>query len=625
MDFSSIDVADNRQLAKIILKEAVYKNVQDRKGFQKLRNRVTKQESGIIFHNLYFVKAYEDMVRSGELEENPTLLGLIKKRSVRTASGVAPVTVLTKAWPCPGKCVYCPTDVRMPKSYIATQPAAARGLRQKFDPYKQVVVRLRALEMTGHEVSKVELRIIGGTWSSYEKEYQTWFVKRCLEAMSDWKEHGMPRSLTRNNTGSTLSILDQDFPEEDVCDEEFEVEVKRNETAEVRCIGINIETRPDFIDVEEITRLRWLGVTKIEMGVQTTSDRVQELTMRGHDLQSVRDATRLMKDAGFKVSYHMMPNLPGSTPEQDVEDFEVLFTDSGYQPDYVKIYPCMVIPQTTLSAYMGKRGGTVKSRGSSEAGYKLRMDANIRIATSKDGVREQGSEERVFYSEDWKEILMSHEVYSDEVLTGILKEIKKIIPEYCRIDRLMRDIPADEIEEGSKVSNIRQIVQQDLLKEGFTCRCIRCREIGDLESHSSDVELVTREYMASEGKEVFLSYESKVLDKILGLLRLRLPSSGKHYNSQMTENNLLMFLPELSEAALVREVHVYGTQLGVGSSGTGGSSQHVGYGKRLMQVAEDRAKKAGYSRLAVIAGIGTRGYYKKLGYVLEGTYMVKEL
>jgi elongator complex protein 3 len=509
----------------------------------------------------------------------------------------------------------------MPKSYLISQPAAQRGFRQRFDPYSQTFVRLKALEMEGHEVSKVELRILGGTWSSYPRQYQTWFVKRCLQAMNEYEQlqerdssppaerAGAPVGMTKRDRIHTVKKSVKTPRGDSVQIDEVNTlmvkslatgvslaeSIKTNETAQVRCIGINIETRSDHIDQAEIRRLRMLGVTKVEMGVQTTDNRVQELTRRGHDLQSVKDATRLLKDAGFKIGYHMMPNLPGSTPEMDKKMIGELFTDADYQPDYLKIYPCVVIPRTSL-AVQYRRG-------------------------------------------DFKP-------YDDETLKEILLQNLRDVPEWCRIDRVARDIPADEIEAGTKISNIRQILEAQLIREGTPCRDIRSREVSGSEFRVEDVKLVRRQYAASvlgypneqrlntlrcehlsersewrseqsftiagnsRGVEHFLSYEDLKQDKLIALLRLRFP--GK------------TFLSELKGAALIREVHVYGKQIAVGDKGSE-NKQHMGWGTKLMLEAERIAKEAGFKKMAVIAGIGTREYYRKMGYRLEGTYMVKEL
>lgn len=565
MDFSKINLADNQDLAREIISRAVKRRFKDRREFEKFRNSVIKEKKGQVFHNLYLVRAYRDLLKEGKIEESDHVLDLIQKRKVRTMSGVTPVTVMTKPFPCQGKCIYCPTDIRMPKSYLVSQPAAQRGFRQRFNPYTQVFVRLKALLMTGHEISKVELRVLGGTWSNYEKQYQTWFLKRCLQAMNEFHEQiGDSRTddmanLVRKkkissylgnesvNTVEMKSVAGSKLSWEDV--------VKENENAKVRCIGINIETRPDCITRSEVRRLRRLGVTKVEMGVQTTDDEVQKITERGHGLQAVRDATALLKDAGFKIGYHMMPNLPGSSIDLDKKMVGDLFKDSSYQPDYLKIYPCMVLPKAQLVTWY--REGRYKS-------------------------------------------------YDDEILEEVLYENMKSVPEWCRIDRVARDIPSNEIESGSKFSNIRQKLEARMLEEGSPCRDIRSREVGGDSVDLANIKLVVREYRASGGKEIFLSYEDLTSDKLLALLRLRFPGNP--------------FIPELDGAALIREVHVYGKQAGVGKK-LDGRKQHVGWGTRLMNDAKVFAKKSGYNRLAVIAGIGTREYYKKFGYKLQGTYM----
>ncbi|MFA6305262.1 MAG: tRNA uridine(34) 5-carboxymethylaminomethyl modification radical SAM/GNAT enzyme Elp3 [Candidatus Gracilibacteria bacterium] len=539
MDFANLNLDDNQELARIIILEASKKTFKRRSDFECFRNGIIKQFKGKIFHNLYFIKAYYDLLKEKKIKNNPSLLSLLRKRGVRTLSGVTPVTVLTKPFPCPGKCIYCPTDIRMPKSYLQSQPAAQRAFKQNFDPYVQVFVRLKALTITGHEVSKVELRIIGGTFSFYPKSYQTWFVKRCLLAMNDFPLLVLGKKPLKKN----LSFIDT---------------VKKNETAEVRCIGMNIETRPDYVNKTEIKRLRMLGVTKVEMGVQTTDDKVQELTKRGHDLKAVKDATGLLKDSGFKIGYHMMPNLPGSTPDFDKKMVGELFEDSGFQPDYLKIYPCVVLPKSQLF-YIFKRG--------------------------------------------------EYRSYDDKTLEEVLLAEMLSVPQWCRVDRVARDIPSDEITSGSKVSNVRQILEQKLMKNtGKTFREIRAREIKNETFKAKNLKLIVREYEANKGKEFFMSLEDVKNDKIIALLRLRFPFKT--------------FIPELKNAALVREIHVYGKQVAVGKSG-GKEKQHAGFGSKLMKYAEDFSKKNGYKKIAVIAGIGTREYYKKLKYRIKGTYMLK--
>lgn len=570
MDFSNIDLKDHQHLARTIVQRAATAKLNDRSAFEKFRNKIIKEHSGTTFHNLYFIKAYQDLIKEGIIKPNQKLLSLIQKRRIRTMSGVAPVTVLTKPFPCPGKCVYCPTDVRMPKSYLPRQPAAQRAFRQQFNPYSQVFVRLKALSMIGHEVSKVELRVIGGTWSSYPKQYQTWFLKRCLQAMNDFHEIMKNPDLEKTEKFTQKHTVKSPYGRDEIntfhimgissAKEPWSTTVQKNSSAKIRCIGINIETRPDYIDKKEIKRLRRLGITKVEIGVQTTDDTVQKLTKRGHNLATVRKATTLLKDSGFKIGYHMMPNLPGATPGLDKKMIKKLFETEEYQPDYLKIYPCVVVPKAALANWY------------------------------KDG---------------------RYKPYNDETLFDVLLEEIASVPEWCRIDRVARDIPATDILAGTKFSNIRQILEKKLIEQGRPCRDIRSREIMDGETDHKHIKLITREYQASGGREIFLSYEDTQKDRLIALLRLRFPKKT--------------FLQALKNAAIIREIHVYGKQIPVGEK-IKGAKQHIGWGTKLMREAEKRAGQAGYAKVAVIAGIGTREYYrKKLGYKLEETYMCKSI
>lgn len=568
MDFSKLNLDDNQSLARLIIEEAAMQKFKNRSEFECFRNKIIKKNKGRIFHNLYFIKAYGDLLKEGKIRSNRELLSLIRKRSVRTMSGVAPVTVLTKPFPCPGRCIYCPNDSRMPKSYLPSQPAAQRAFRQRFNPYTQVFVRLKALNITGHEVSKVELRVIGGSFNAYPKRYQTWFLKQCLIAMNEFhKQLENPRVNQMTNI-TREEIVKSEYGEDHVntvilkplnsAKNWLKVE-KENETASVRCIGINIETRPDFVTEKEVKRMRKIGITKVEIGVQTTSDRIQKLTKRGHGRCAVYSATRLLKDAGFKVSYHMMPNLPGSNAEFDKKMIGELFANSDYKPDYLKIYPCVVISGTEV-AQIYKKG--------------------------------------------------LYKPYSEKNLEKVLLAEMRSVPEWCRIDRIARDIPSNEVVAGFRASNIRQILERRLRDAGTPCRDIRSREIQNENVDSAKVEMIVREYQASGGRELFISYEDLIKDKIIALVRLRFPGRT--------------FISELESAALIREIHVYGKQLAVGDKEVS-QKQHTGWGKKLMIAAEKLAKQAGYKKIAVIAGIGTREYYRKIGYCLEGSYMIKDL
>ncbi|MFP4617176.1 MAG: elongator complex protein 3 [Candidatus Paceibacterota bacterium] len=489
---------------------------------------------------------YKDLVQKGEQKPYKEVEQILRKMKVRSNSGVSVVSLLTKPHDCPGECIYCPNEPEMPKSYLSKEPAAARALANKFSPYTQMQNRMRALLANGHPIDKLEVIVIGGTWSSYEREYQEEFISGIFRAANDF---GKERDPQEENKKKTLEDLQSE-----------------NETAEGRIIGLSIETRPDHIDEEELDRLRYLGVTKIEIGVQHLDDEVLAYNKRGVSVKKVSEATELMKNAGFKVVYHMMPNLPGSTPEMDIKMFEGLFSGREHQPDMLKMYPCVVLENSELYT-MWERGEFTP--------------------------------------------------YTDEELIYVLREAKKRVPKYVRILRVIRDIPAEYIVAGSKISNLRQILQQDQKKFNWRCQCIRCREIRNEKVLLNDYVLNRIEYETVTGKEIFLSFEHKNDNKCAAFCRLRLPD--KDALSTFSGN-----LKVLQGAAIIRELHTYGQLVGITEKGD--QSQHRGFGTRLMKEAERIAKDAGFKKTAVISGVGVRQYYKnKLGYELAGTYMVKKL
>ncbi len=499
-----------------IILEAIAKKVSSEKTLRELKVKFAGS-SGKLIPNSDLVKAYLKLLGSKKIKVQPTLEKILKKARIRTLSGVSPVAVLTKPMGCPGKCVFCPTEARMPKSYLSNEPAVMRAVRAKFDPWQQVKDRLQALEACGHETSKVELIIMGGTFSAHPKSYQSWFVRRCLDALN-----------SRKTKSSSLENLKS-----------------ANEKSKHRMVGLTLETRPDFITKAEVQRFLKLGCTRVEIGVQSLSDKVLRKTKRGHGVAATMKAIQLLKDSGLKVGVHMMPNLPGATPKSDFEMFRELFNNSDFKPDQLKIYPCVLIAGTELQK-MWKNG-------------------------------------------EWRP-------YSDSVLTKLLAKIKSITPSWVRLTRVIRDIPAESILAGSKRTNLRQILKQ----QGAKCKCIRCREIRAESFDAKKVKLLTEEYKACGGKEIFLSFE--VSGKLISMLRLR-----------------------LSKLAFIRELHTYGAEMGV-SKGTG-NSQHRGFGKRLVREAEKIAKKNGFEKLKIISGAGAREYYRKLGYALdhEKIYMEKSL
>ncbi|HXK37751.1 MAG TPA: tRNA uridine(34) 5-carboxymethylaminomethyl modification radical SAM/GNAT enzyme Elp3 [Candidatus Paceibacterota bacterium] len=489
---------------------------------------------------------YEYLVRDGVESANPLVDQLLRKMRTKSNSGVAVVSILTKPYACPGRCTYCPNDVRMPKSYLADEPAAARALANEFDAYRQVTTRLAALVANGHPVDKIEMIVIGGTWSFYHPVYQEEFLIGAYRACNDWATGNDSRTEQYEDMRAYITLLQS-----------------RNETAHARVIGLSIETRPDYITDFEIARMRMLGVTKVEMGVQHLDDAVLQKTKRDMKIERVITATERLRDAGFKLVYHMMPNLPGSTPERDVSMFADLFSGKDFQPDMLKIYPCMVLKTTEL--------------------YDEYLRGEFRP-------------------------------YTDGELAKVLIGAKKAVPHYVRIQRVVRDIPAGHIEAGSKISNLREVIAQDMHEHGWYCKCIRCREVRESEVCADDYELIERGFETTHGKEYFLSFEKDdpLGGKLASFTRLRIPND---FGSAP--------LPELLGAALIRELHTYGQHTRVGAEGT--QSQHVGFGRRLIARAEEIAREHGAKKLAIIAGVGVRKYYEKLGYYLEGTYMVKEL
>jgi elongator complex protein 3 len=334
---------------------------------------------------------------------------------------------------------------------------------------------------------------------------------------------------------------------------------KINETAKHRCVGLSVETRPDYVSKEELKYFRGLGVTKVEIGVQCLDDEIYKMNNRGHTVADVRKAMKLLKDAGFKINAHFMPNMYGSNLKKDFEMFRALFDDPDFRPDWLKIYPCVVVPYSPLE--------------------KLYRDGK-------------------------------HKTYSNEELIDLLVKFKSIVPEYCRITRLYRDIPAESIIGGSKVSNLRQYVQADMKERGMECRCIRCRELKGEDYNVEDVELIVREYESSGGKEYFVSFEDVKKDLIVGFLRLRIPSE--------------YWIPELAGSSIIRELHVFGEHLKVGGKNKK-AGQHKGYGRKLIEKAGELTKSENLSKLAVISGVGVREYYRKLGFKDGDLYQYKTL
>ena len=456
----------------------------------------------------------------------------LRLRPVRTQSGVTPVTVLTRPHPCPGRCIFCPDDVRMPKSYLSDEPGAQRAANNGFDPYRQVWSRLAAYYSIGHPVDKVELIVLGGTWSSYPSAYQIGFVKRCFDALNDFGK-GVDRGF-EGGTEATWS--------------ELESVQRENETCACRCVGLSVETRPDHLTEREVLRIRRLGATKVQIGIQSLSDRVLDMNRRGHDVAATRRAFERLRGAGFKIHAHWMPNLYGSSPAEDVAQFSALFEDPDFRPDELKIYPCSLIETAELM--------------------------------------------KVYQRGDWRP-------YSRDELLGVLEACLERAPRYCRFTRVIRDFSAGDIVVGNRKGNLREVAERQLRERGVISREIRSREIRDRSVSRSELRQIATEYETSIGVEVFLEFVTPD-DRIAAFLRLSLP-------------RVPSFVEEIRRRALVREVHVYGSSLALGGR-RAGRAQHSGLGRTLLEQARARAQESGHDGLAVISAVGTREYYRGLGF-----------
>ncbi|MDP2820999.1 MAG: tRNA uridine(34) 5-carboxymethylaminomethyl modification radical SAM/GNAT enzyme Elp3 [bacterium] len=533
---------DEKIIEKLII-EALRKRTKTAKELDQIKRKystLTKAEK--ILKNSEILSIYYNLLENKKIERNKNLEEILRIRKIRTLSGVAIVAILTKPYKCPGSCFFCPTQKNVPKSYLKDEPAVMRAIMCDYNPYKQVKMRIRALEATGHNADKIELIVIGGTWSFLPKQYQNWFIKECFRACD---EYGLKENKFKNLGLEKLQ--------------------KINEKSKYRIIGITLETRPDFINEKEIKRMRKLGCTRVEIGVQTIFDKILKINKRGHLTKETILATKLLKDAGFKICYHLMPNLPGSDIKKDKIVFEKIFSEPEFQPDLLKIYPCVVLKTAPL--------------------YKW-------FKTKK------------------------YRPYSPKQLVSLLKFIKKTIPYYCRIQRLIRDIPTNNIVAGCLVPNLRQELQKQMRKEGWQCKCIRCREVRDNYNPKDKVKLFRQDYESSEGKEIFLSFETTDRKKLFSLLRLRIPSqifSKKRH-----------FIKELQNSAIIRELHTFGQMVPISEKKL--APQHKGLGKKLIKIAEKITQKEfGLDKISVISGIGVKEYYRKLGYKLGETYMIKGL
>jgi len=572
------------EINRYIIRKLVRKTFEKRKVsleyLSRLKRKASRKFSLPCPTNIELLKTYRKMIENKKMMSSKEIENLLVTKNIRTSSGVAVVAVLTKPYPCPGTCAFCPNEKNMPKSYLSNEPAVMRAILTDFHPYKQVMARIKSLETTGHKTDKIELIVMGGTFSYLPKQYQTWFVKECFRACNEKK----------------FKVQSSKFK---VLDNTLENLQKLNEKSAHRIIGLTLETRPDYINEKEIINMRKLGATRVELGVQNIYDDVLKLNKRGHGRAEIIKATKLLKEAGFKINYHMMPNLPGSSYEKDLRMFEELFSNPDFQPDMLKIYPCVVVKNTPI--------------------YKW-----------------------------WKK--GEYKPYSDEKLIELLCAIKKIIPYYVRITRLVRDIPSTSIIAGNKISNLRQVLDKKSKEENWRCKCIRCREVrnqivppdkgaclsgrqgwGVKNLGDNNLKLFRQDYEASGGREIFLSFEDEKRKYLYSMLRLRINENviARSEATRQSQNLIKLIscpeiplapfdkggnvLPVLQNSAIIREVHTYGQLVSINSKNKK-SPQHTGLGKKLILEAEKIAREEfGLKKIAVISGVGVRDYYRKLG------------
>ncbi len=538
---------EKEKLLIILLAELNKEQINNRKQLEDeirlfLKERKIKDYFPSFWH-IYFV--YKRHFKNKKINEE--LIDLLKVVKIRSLSGIIPLSVFTMPKnSCPYHCIYCPTAEGAPKSYFPDEAAVLRASRHNYDPFHQTLDRLIQFYLSGHPIDKVDLIIQGGTFSFYDKKYREWFVKRVFDCCnSDIEELIIKGRTTMINSRN----LDQ--------------AKKINERAKSRIVGITIETRPDFISKEEIRFLRSLGVTRVELGVQHPDDKIYQKILRGHTVKDVTLATELLKDAGFKITYHLMPGLPGSNFKKDLQMLKTIFQNKDFKPDAIKFYPTQVVKHSQLEEW-----------------YKKGL----------------------------------YQPINTEYLYQLTKEFKKnIVPPWVRINRLVRDLTKNDLVYESFPSNFRQIIEKKLKEEKIFCHCIRCREIRN-KKVIGQVKINIIEYDSSGGKEFFIEAVDEKY-QLLGFLRLRIPSFI------LTKKRF--FIDSLNDSAIIRELHIYGQATPLSKKG---EIQHRGLGKKLIAKAEETAKKFNLQKIAVISGVGVRDYYRQLGFTDDENpfeYLVK--
>ena len=541
--------------------------------------------------------------------EEALLVRTLQVKPRRTASGVATVTVLTKPWPCSSACLYCPNDVRMPKSYLHDEPACQRAERNWFDPYLQVTARLRTLHQMGHVTDKVELIVLGGTWSDYPEAYQIWYMHELFRALNDIscettvdRESETRRTQYRDagiacerddlanwaaKAQARVTAGDASYNEtvrnlyacgthadgngwaaaaqwQTATFSQLEALQRENESAEHRCVGLVVETRPDAVTPNRLATLRRLGCTKLQMGIQSLDERILAANHRGIGVDRMQQAFELARIFGFKTHAHFMTNLLGATPESDAADYRRMVEHPAFKPDEIKLYPCALVDGTGLVAHW------------------------------RDG--------------SWRP-------YTEQELVNLLAEDVLATPPFTRISRMIRDISAHDIMTGNKKVNLRQLVDLELAKRAQPVQEIRSREIAFGAAANDELSLSEVAYETTNTHEVFLQWVTPD-NRIAGFLRLSMPNAD-YANAHATD------LPINAGEAMIREVHVYGRVAGLHQGGE--NAQHRGLGRMLIERACDIARENGYTAINVISAIGTRGYYRKQGFADNGLYQQRSL
>ena len=560
--------------------------------------------------NIQLQRKYQELLKNWEILENKQIQFLVMKRKIRSASGIVPIQVLTKPWPCPGKCIFCPNESIMPKSYISTEPGAMRALLNQFDPLKQVYNRLLSLQSTGHNTDKIEMIVLGWSFDAYDMDYKTQFIKNLYDACNTFFQIKPQIDTEVNNPKSARFTIDLEKLNINISSTLEEAQTI-NETSENRIIWLTVETRPDLVNERNVQFWRELWVTRIEIGIQSTFDDVLESNKRWHTMEQAKQALHLIRKYWIKISTHMMPWLYKSDIKKDIESFKVLFEDPYLKPDELKFYPTSVIPNTEL--------------------YQL--------------------------YKKWE-----YTPITTEEIKNIIKQVKQnYIPAYTRIKRLIRDIPESEIVSWSMITNLRQLAEIELKKklkidtdlqkkyfhrlfesqewleikvfdieslennikdwkeiklkkhtnEDLICLCTRCREIRNQKNKNSEIILVMRKYLSSVWEEYFISFENTD-GYLIWFTRLLLPI-----------NDFSNFEGLGEKTAIIRELHVYGLETKIWEKWS--KSQHKWFGTKLMKIAEKISKDRWFKKVSVISGVWVKWFYAKIWYIKEGTYMVKDI